>query len=100
MSGDSAMTDDTSKFGVAVVGCGTVGGATATMLVRDRDIIAARIADAHRRMGDGAAIGSARDLALQNTGGQTAAHVDKCPQRGLDELGQIRDVHVLQLIIN
>jgi len=36
------MTDDTSRFGVAVVGCGTVGGATATMLVGDRDIIAAR----------------------------------------------------------
>ena len=36
------MAGGASRFGVAIVGCGTVGGATATMLTRDRDIIAAR----------------------------------------------------------
>lgn len=37
------MRQDSSSFGVAVVGCGVVGGATATILTRDAEILAARV---------------------------------------------------------
>jgi homoserine dehydrogenase len=37
------MEDDGSTLGVALVGCGTVGGATATLLTRDREILASRL---------------------------------------------------------
>ncbi|MCD4825318.1 MAG: homoserine dehydrogenase [Phycisphaerae bacterium] len=36
------MTEKQSKLGVAVVGCGTVGGAAATLLTRDRDTLVSR----------------------------------------------------------
>ena len=36
------MSDDKAAFGVALVGCGVVGGATATVLTRDRAILAGR----------------------------------------------------------
>jgi homoserine dehydrogenase len=35
--------DGTSTLGVALVGCGTVGGATATLLTRDGDLLASRL---------------------------------------------------------
>ncbi len=35
--------DNHAKLGVAIVGCGTVGGAVATLLTRDSDILAGRI---------------------------------------------------------
>ncbi len=38
------MADEYSKLGVAIVGCGTVGGAAATILTRDADILAERLA--------------------------------------------------------
>jgi len=37
------MTDNASTFGVALVGCGTVGGAVATILTRDQGVLAARL---------------------------------------------------------
>ena len=37
------MAEDLSEFGVVVVGCGTVGGATAEALLRDADVLAARV---------------------------------------------------------
>jgi len=37
------MAKSLTASGVAIVGCGTVGGAAATLLTRDRDILAARI---------------------------------------------------------
>ncbi len=37
------MTDETSTLGVALVGCGTVGRAVATILTRDREILASRL---------------------------------------------------------
>ncbi len=37
------MAKNKDTFGVAVVGCGTVGGAAAVLLTRDADILAARI---------------------------------------------------------
>jgi len=39
------MAKSLTASGVAIVGCGTVGGATATLLTTDRDILAARIGD-------------------------------------------------------
>jgi len=38
------MADDPARLGVAIVGCGTVGGATATILTRDADVLRSRIA--------------------------------------------------------
>ena len=38
------MHQERSKLGVAIVGCGTVGGAVATLLTRDADILRARLA--------------------------------------------------------
>ena len=38
------MTEETSTLGVAIVGCGTVGGAAATLLTRDAAILASRLA--------------------------------------------------------
>ena len=37
------MAQTTDTLGVAIVGCGTVGGAAATMLTRDSDILASRV---------------------------------------------------------
>ena len=37
------MSDKRSKLGVALVGCGTVGGAVATMLTRDSGTLRKRI---------------------------------------------------------
>ncbi len=40
------MSDNgTDKLGVCIVGCGTVGGATATILTRDRDVLSDRLGD-------------------------------------------------------
>ncbi len=36
-------SEATSTFGVAIVGCGTVGGAAATLLTRDREMLSRRI---------------------------------------------------------
>ncbi len=38
------MAEDSSELGVAIVGCGTVGGAVATMLTRDEAILRGRLA--------------------------------------------------------
>jgi len=38
------MSENAATLGVALVGCGTVGGATATLLTRDRDLLASRLA--------------------------------------------------------
>jgi len=40
------MSDNSSTLGVALVGCGTVGGATATLLTRDRELLASRLGPA------------------------------------------------------
>ncbi len=37
------MAEDSSRLGVAIVGCGTVGGATATLLTRDAEVLAGRL---------------------------------------------------------
>lgn len=37
------MADAIAQFGVAVVGCGTVGGAAATLLTRDRELLRRRV---------------------------------------------------------
>ncbi len=37
------MAEESSKLGIAIVGCGTVGGSTATILTRDADVLAGRI---------------------------------------------------------
>ena len=37
------MSDGVSELGVAIVGCGTVGGATALLLTRDEDVLASRM---------------------------------------------------------
>ena len=37
------MAGDSSRLGVAIVGCGTVGGATAVLLTRDAAILRSRI---------------------------------------------------------
>ena len=37
------MSDDFGQLGIALIGCGTVGGAVATILTRDADILAEKL---------------------------------------------------------